>query len=262
MYERLADRGFHYGPAFRGLTAVYKTKEALYGRAELPVEQRPGGFLVHPAALDAALHTLLLTQDQAAGALLPFALEQVELYAAGAETLWAEVEIEPQEIPEQLSARINLYDAAGVQVARIGRLTARQTSPEQLGAAFPGTQDHLYSLQWQVCPGLGLPERQRVVAVLGSGPRAAGVAETLIATGARVITEMIQGLERRGITVLIKGIQSQHLRVATRVGVIASLRHQNHLFTDLAAAVGHARSHVSRAAAESISPDMPENSPR
>ena len=86
--------------------------------------------------------------------------------------------------------------------------------------------------------------------------------QVLDATGARVITEMIQGLERRGITVLIKGIQSQHLRVATRVGVIASLRHQNHLFTDLAAAVSHARSHVSRAAAASNSPDMPENSSR
>ena len=86
--------------------------------------------------------------------------------------------------------------------------------------------------------------------------------QVLDATGARVITEMINGLERRGITVLIKGIQSQHLRVATRVGVIASLRHQNHLFTDLTTAVSHARSHVSRAAAASISPDRPEISSR
>ena len=70
--------------------------------------------------------------------------------------------------------------------------------------------------------------------------------QVLDATGAKVITEMIQGLERRGITVLVKGIQAEHLRVATRVGVIASLRHQNHLFTDLDAAVAHARSHVLR----------------
>jgi len=70
----------------------------------------------------------------------------------------------------------------------------------------------------------------------------------LDATGARVITEMIHGLERRGITVLVKGIQPPHLKVATRVGVITSLRHQNHLFADLDTAVEHARSHVSRAA--------------
>ena len=73
--------------------------------------------------------------------------------------------------------------------------------------------------------------------------------QVLDATGARVVTEMIQALERRGITVLVKGIQPRHLKLVTRVGVIASLRHQNHLFTDLDAAIEHARSHVVRAAA-------------
>jgi SulP family sulfate permease len=72
--------------------------------------------------------------------------------------------------------------------------------------------------------------------------------QILDATGARVITEMIQALERRGITVLVKGIQPRHLKLVTRVGVITSLRHRNHLFTDLDAAIEHARSHVSRAA--------------
>ena len=71
--------------------------------------------------------------------------------------------------------------------------------------------------------------------------------QVLDATGAKVVTEMIHGLESRGITVLVKGIQPAHLKVATRVGVIASLRHQNHLFTDLDAAVAHARSHITRA---------------
>jgi len=71
--------------------------------------------------------------------------------------------------------------------------------------------------------------------------------QLLDATGARVITEMIQALERRDITVLVKGIQPEHLRLATRVGVIAALRHEQHLFTDLPAAVAHARSHVERA---------------
>lgn len=75
--------------------------------------------------------------------------------------------------------------------------------------------------------------------------------QTLDATGARVIAELVNALERRGITVLVKGIQPQHLRLVTRVGVIDSLRHQKHLFTDLDAAVEHARDHVRRAAAAS-----------
>ncbi|MFC4138577.1 MULTISPECIES: SulP family inorganic anion transporter [unclassified Microbacterium] len=70
--------------------------------------------------------------------------------------------------------------------------------------------------------------------------------QILDATGAQVITDMIVSLERRGITALVKGIQPQHLRVAERVGVLASLRHQNHLFDDLPAAAAHARDHVAR----------------
>ncbi|UNK70624.1 SulP family inorganic anion transporter [Microbacterium sp. H1-D42] len=73
--------------------------------------------------------------------------------------------------------------------------------------------------------------------------------QILDATGAQVITELITSLERRGITVLVKGIPPQHRPLAERVGVLASLRHQNHLFDELGAAVAHARSHVARAAA-------------
>ncbi|GAA2873342.1 SulP family inorganic anion transporter [Microbacterium arabinogalactanolyticum] len=73
--------------------------------------------------------------------------------------------------------------------------------------------------------------------------------QILDATGAQVITDMIVSLERRGITVLVKGIQPRHLKLAERVGVLRSLRHQNHLFDDLGAAVAHARSHVARASA-------------
>jgi SulP family sulfate permease len=73
--------------------------------------------------------------------------------------------------------------------------------------------------------------------------------QLLDATGAQVVTELIHALERRGVTVLVKGIQGRHLELARRVGVMDSLRHRNHLFEELAGAVEHARSHVRRAAA-------------
>lgn len=72
--------------------------------------------------------------------------------------------------------------------------------------------------------------------------------QLLDATGAQVVSELITALERRGVTVLVKGIRADHLGVATRVGVVSSLRHRNHLFDDLGLAVAHARSHVARAA--------------
>lgn len=73
--------------------------------------------------------------------------------------------------------------------------------------------------------------------------------QILDATGAQVITELITGLERNGVTVIVKGLQTRHMRLAERVGVVASLRHRKHLIDDLPDAVAHARSHVRRAAA-------------
>ena len=74
--------------------------------------------------------------------------------------------------------------------------------------------------------------------------------QLLDATGAQVVTELIAALERRGITVLVKGIREDHRAIAERVGVISSLRHKNHLFDDLELATEHARSHVARRAGE------------
>lgn len=66
------------------------------------------------------------------------------------------------------------------------------------------------------------------------------------ATGAHILSDIVQALERRGVTVLIKGVQPAHDDLFRTVGVLASLRHHKHLFTELDAAVEHARDHVMR----------------
>lgn len=70
--------------------------------------------------------------------------------------------------------------------------------------------------------------------------------EVVDATGARVLGDIVTELERRGVTVLIKGVQPRHADLFRSVGVLGSLRHHKHLFTDLPAAIAHARSHVRR----------------
>ena len=70
--------------------------------------------------------------------------------------------------------------------------------------------------------------------------------QMLDATGAQALGEIIEELERRGITVLLKGPRPEHLRILREVGAIDRLAHENHLFTDLDAAIEHARTHVDR----------------
>jgi SulP family sulfate permease len=66
----------------------------------------------------------------------------------------------------------------------------------------------------------------------------------LDATGAQALGEIIETLERRHITVLLKGPRAQHRRVLEAVGAIDRLRHEAHVFDDLPSAVAHARTHV------------------
>lgn len=73
--------------------------------------------------------------------------------------------------------------------------------------------------------------------------------ELVDATGAHMLGEVVQSLERRGITVLIKGVQPRHAGLFRTVGVLDALRHHNHLFVELPAAIAHARSHVRRESA-------------
>lgn len=66
----------------------------------------------------------------------------------------------------------------------------------------------------------------------------------LDATGANTLAEIAQDLEKRGITVIIKGVRPEHRDLLTNIGIIDSLRHENHLIDTLDEAIAHARSHT------------------
>ena len=70
----------------------------------------------------------------------------------------------------------------------------------------------------------------------------------LDATGAQALGQIVEQLERRGITVLLKGPRPEHIKVLDAVGALDRLAHENHLFVDLDSAVAHAQSHVARLA--------------
>jgi SulP family sulfate permease len=72
----------------------------------------------------------------------------------------------------------------------------------------------------------------------------------LDATGAHTLAEITKELEQRGITVIIKGVQPQHVSLLSAVGVIDALRHQNHLIDSLDEAVEHARKHAAQIATD------------
>ena len=70
--------------------------------------------------------------------------------------------------------------------------------------------------------------------------------QVLDATGAQALGNIVTELERRGITVLLKGPRPEHLKLLRAVGALDHLAHEKHLFATLDTAVAHAQLHLER----------------
>ncbi|WP_055525222.1 type I polyketide synthase [Streptomyces graminilatus] len=128
FYEDLVDHGFTYGPAFRGLTAVWRRGTEVFAEVALP-ERAGGGFAVHPALLDAAMHSLAFrpSAPTTGGPLLPFAWRGVTTYGQGATLLRVHV----RDLAEDQVA-VELTDPSGRPVASVAALHMRPTSTDRL----------------------------------------------------------------------------------------------------------------------------------
>ncbi|HEX5254871.1 MAG TPA: SDR family NAD(P)-dependent oxidoreductase [Mycobacterium sp.] len=130
-YDGLADRGYGYGPAFRGLRAVWRRGTETFAEVELPQQAgvSTGGFGIHPVVLDAALHALGVA-DERIETVLPFSWQGVSLNAAGASRV--RVRLAPVGAG---AVSVELADSSGLPVLSVRELVTRAVSADQLAAA-------------------------------------------------------------------------------------------------------------------------------
>ncbi|WP_455752451.1 type I polyketide synthase [Streptomyces albogriseolus] len=158
FYDDLTERGYAYGPAFQGLRAVWRRGDEVFAEAALPEEQREdaGRFGIHPALLDAALHTNALAAPDDGRKVLPFAWNGLVLHATGASAL--RVRVAPCG-PDALS--FQAADETGGLVLTMDSLVSLPVSTDQLDAAAAhDTRDALFGVEWT-----GLPSVQEAVPV-------------------------------------------------------------------------------------------------
>ncbi|MCV7231496.1 type I polyketide synthase [Mycobacterium branderi] len=153
VYEQLAARGYGYGPAFQGLTAMWRRGDELFAEVSLPANAgvSPAGFGVHPAVLDAALHAVIVATNGAdadGGVLVPFSWQRVCLHAAGASAVRARI---APTGPSSVS--VELADGLGLPVLSVAAMVARPVSQQQLMAAVSGSgPDRLFEVNWSPAP--------------------------------------------------------------------------------------------------------------
>ncbi len=165
VYEVLAGRGYEYGPAFRGLRALWRRGDEVFADVTVGEGVALGRFGVHPVVLDAALHAW----GVAAGGdetMLPFSWQGVCLHAAGASGV--RVRIAPAGTG---AVSVDLADAAGLPVLSVRELVVRPVPAGALSAAVAaaaGGGGGLFEVVWSPVPP-GRPDAGTVGDVRGIG---------------------------------------------------------------------------------------------
>ncbi|MFF2327305.1 MULTISPECIES: SDR family NAD(P)-dependent oxidoreductase [unclassified Streptomyces] len=173
-YADMLDRGYAYGPTFQGLHAAWRSGEDVYAEIRLPEQAHGdvGQFGVHPALLDAALHSMTLVMlDRLSGArsLVPFAWSGTTLHAVGATDLRVRMSAVGQD-----EVSLILTDRTGAPVLTVESLAVRPVSDAQLAAAqAPASAQSLYGLEW---PRVTTPTPDPARRIVALGPHPFGTA--------------------------------------------------------------------------------------
>ena len=137
LYDELAGRGLAYGPVFRGLRSAWRVGDEIFAEVSLPEDKRAGagGFGLHPAVLDAAVHAFahIVGAEAAETLVLPHSWSEVELFATGATAV--RVRLRPLNGTAEPAVSVEIADVTGEPVASIRSLELRQVSADALAGA-------------------------------------------------------------------------------------------------------------------------------
>ena len=187
LYEQVTRKGYGYGPAFRGLRAVWRAGQDVFAEVRLPARPRDeaGRFGMHPALLDAVLHAAgpgdLLDSGQM---LVPFAWSGVQLHASGAELVRARLR---RSGPDTIA--LAAADAAGEPVITVDSLVLRPVAAAQLDQR--PDRDGLFTVRWTPAPAPAeVAGPAGPVAVAGPGGRHLAAALTAAGTDTGSYTDL------------------------------------------------------------------------
>ena len=151
-YDLMAARGISYGPAFQGLSRVWRRGEELFAEVVLEEESHAdcARFTLHPALLDAALHSIgwggFLGESETPW--LPFSWRGVTLTASSAVT---SLRLRLTSAGSD-AVRLLLADGSGAEVGSVSALALRPLAVDQFEQA--ASEDTLFRPAWTLLPSV------------------------------------------------------------------------------------------------------------
>ncbi|TGB19163.1 amino acid adenylation domain-containing protein [Streptomyces palmae] len=155
LYRDLDALGYGYGPTFQGIKEAWHLDGEVWARAALPegAEQSAAGYVLHPALLDSAMHSLLLTQrllkKTGDDLFVPFEAERLSLRVRGLSEIW--VRVADFELGDgEFWASLDIHDSDGACVGRLHRLHARRVDRAVLRRlAAAGVDRFQFDVDWR-----------------------------------------------------------------------------------------------------------------
>ncbi|MER6414981.1 type I polyketide synthase [Streptomyces humidus] len=171
-----------------GLRGLWRRGDDLFAEVALTAGHQPQGApcSLHPALLDTALRTLVLTGDAPGtdGPALPDSWRRMALYAVGASSLRVRLTRTGSD-----TVAVEAADDTGLAVLSIGEIRLRAADPARLTAARTAQHGPLFRLEWPETPSPAAAEKPRWALV---GPDPLGARAALMKAG--VYTEAYDGL--------------------------------------------------------------------
>ena len=156
FYVWLEKLGLDYGPSFQGIRELYFGEREALARVRLPEGLATTEYLMHPAFLDACLHTYPLVLDAAGAAksnggsfYLPVSLGGFRCYQDGIDQAWVHTTLRGVEKDDTQVVDIRVYDGAEQPVAELEGLAVRLLPLEKVNQSGAGADDLFYQVVWR-----------------------------------------------------------------------------------------------------------------
>ncbi|MFI0411703.1 SDR family NAD(P)-dependent oxidoreductase [Actinomadura sp. 3N508] len=207
LYERLAEEGYGYGPAFQNLRELTEQDATtLHARVQLDPETPVAGYGIHPALLDAALHALAANtastdnggNSESSAPSLPFSWSGVRLHATNADTLQVRL---TQTRPDTVT--LHATDPTGQPVITVDELTLRQLSGDLATTTAAPVANDLFQLAWNPLPET-IPADLGTPVFLGEAP---ADGDALVHTGLdALIAAVDKGMDAPGEVIALPSL--------------------------------------------------------
>ncbi|WP_280233452.1 type I polyketide synthase [Nocardia cyriacigeorgica] len=173
-YARLNARGYGYGPAFQGVREVWRRGAEIFADITLPepVHSDAGDYCLHPALLDAALHAMLIADEDGDQVYLPLVWNDVTVSASGATSLRVRLRRSGTGSAGSTGAGVALSLLAVDPVGRpvvTASVVGRPVAVDKLAPAPLSKSDgDLFRVEWQAARRAATPDASASIMVVES----------------------------------------------------------------------------------------------